>query len=75
MVEQYQRSGLSRDEILSSRKGEIIKYDFGYLIVESVDIKRGVVNGELKSKISGVNAFPIKDLEERGIDIAKWQRE
>jgi len=75
MSNQHQQyEGLSREDILNLKMGEVIRYRGGYLTVADVDVERGVVTGRLEDQIYGVNALPIEELEETGIEVTKWQR-
>ena len=77
MGEQYSGRKISRVDILGLKKGEVVKYSGGikgttYLVVDHVDLERGVVTGEM-TDVFGVNALSISELEKKAIDIAKWR--
>ena len=74
MNESSEYTGLSREQILNLKMGEVVKYRGGYLTVAKVDIDRGVVTGRLEDQIYGVNALPIEELEKIGTEVTKWQK-
>lgn len=64
--------GLSKEDLLQLKEGEVVRYDKGYLLVKEVDTTREFVTGILVGEIYGVNALPMEQLERTGINIAKW---
>lgn len=68
---------LSRQQILSIKRGEVIAYqgDHGInlLLVDYVDLERGVVSGAI-TEAMGVNSLPIDYIIKNGIDTAKWRK-
>ena len=69
---------LKKEDVLALQNGEVVQYlgkdNFRkdqYLLVDEVDLERGVVTGELTSAC-GVNNLSIDYLIENGIRIAKW---
>ena len=56
--------GMTREDLLASKPGEVIRYSQGYIIISSIDTTRGRVCGTLVGEFYGVNSLPFEDLEE-----------
>ena len=74
MADEYPTNGWKREDILGLQRGDVIKYKpDNYLVVDEIDTERDVVTGRIVHP-AGVNAVPIEDLVEKGIEIATWAR-
>lgn len=74
-----ENKGMTKQEILALRKGEVVEYTSSllgkeyraYLVVSEVDVKRGVVCGELKEEFYGVNNRSIESLVGDAVQVTK----